>query len=210
MYLNCNPYLGKHLIKCFHLWYNKRHRLQLCVSSGSSWYQILFISQVMRLSCIKIVPPSWSPRDKGLFSTGHTSKHSSSIRKSESENESCSVMSNSLQPHGLYSPRNSPGQNTEVGSHFLLQGIFSTQGSNPGLPHSRWILYQLSHKGSPRRLEWVACPFFIGSFWPRNQTGVSYISGGFFTSWATREAHFRKSASFMLKKKKKKKIPFLS
>ena len=46
-----------------------------------------------------------------------------------------------------------------MGSHSLLQGIFPTQGSNPGLPHWRWILYQLSHKGSPRILEWVAYPF---------------------------------------------------
>ena len=50
----------------------------------------------------------------------------------------------------LYSPWNSPGQNTEKGSLSLLQGIFPTQGSNPGLLHCRWILYQLSHKGSPK------------------------------------------------------------
>ena len=62
--------------------------------------------------------------------------------------ESRSVTSDSLQPHGLYSPWNSPGQNTRVGSHSLLQGIFPTQGSDPGLPHCRQILYQLSHKGS--------------------------------------------------------------
>ena len=43
-------------------------------------------------------------------------------------------------------PRNSPGNNTGVGSHFLLQGILPTQGSNPGLPHCRWILCQLSHR----------------------------------------------------------------
>ena len=57
------------------------------------------------------------------------------------------VVSDSLRPHGLYSPWNSPGQNTGVGSLSLLQGIFPTQGSNPGLPHCRRILYQLSHKG---------------------------------------------------------------
>ena len=56
-------------------------------------------------------------------------------------------MSNSLWPNGLYSPWNSPSQNTGVGSLSLLQGIFPTQGSNSGLPHCRWILYQLSHKG---------------------------------------------------------------
>ena len=62
-----------------------------------------------------------------------------------------SVMSNSLQPHGLYCPWNSLGQNTGVGSLSLLQGIFLTQESNPGLPHCRQILYQLSHQGSPRQ-----------------------------------------------------------
>ena len=64
------------------------------------------------------------------------------------ESESQSVVSNSLKPHGLYSPWNSPGQNTRVGSLCLLLGIFPTQGSNPGLPHCRQIIYQLSHKGS--------------------------------------------------------------
>ena len=79
-------------------------------------------------------------------------------------------------------PWNSLGQNTGVGSLSLLQGIFPTQGSNPGLPHCRWILYQRSHKGSPRLLEWVAYPFSSGSSLPRNQTRVSYIVGGFFTN----------------------------
>ena len=69
--------------------------------------------------------------------------------------ESCIVVSNSLQPHGLYSPWKSPGQNTGVGSLSLLQGIFPSQGLNPGLLHCRWILYELSHKGRPRILEWV-------------------------------------------------------
>ena len=77
-------------------------------------------------------------------------------------------MSDSLGPHGLYVPWNSPGQNTGVGSHSLLQRIFPIQGSNPGLPHWRQILYQLSHKGSPRILEWIAYPFSRGSSQPRN------------------------------------------
>ena len=50
------------------------------------------------------------------------------------------------------------GQNSGVGSLSLLQGIFPTQGLNPGLPHCRQFLYQLSHKGSPRILEWEAYP----------------------------------------------------
>ena len=122
--------------------------------------------------------------------------------------ESFSVMSSSLQPHGLYSGEgnssplqdscleipvdrgalmgyihgvtesdmterlwNSPGQNTREDSLSLLQGIFPTQGLNPGLPHCRWILYQLSQKGSPRILERVAYPFFRGSSQARNQPG---------------------------------------
>ena len=66
---------------------------------------------------------------------------------------SCSVLSNSLQPHGLQptrllGPWNSPGKNTGIGCHSLLQGIFPTQGMNPGLLHCRWILYHLRHQGS--------------------------------------------------------------
>ena len=102
----------------------------------------------------------------------------------ESESESHSVVSDSLWPYGLYSPWNSPGQHTGVGSLSLLQGFFPTQGSNPGLPHCRQIPYQLSHQGSPRILEWVAYPFSRGSSWPWNQTGVSCIAGEFFTNWA--------------------------
>ena len=104
------------------------------------------------------------------------------------ESESRSVVSNSLRRHGLYSPWNSPGQNTGVDSFSLLQGIFPTQASNPGLLHRRRILYQLNHQGSPRILEWVAYPFSRGSSQPRNRTGVSCIVGRFFTNWATREA----------------------
>ena len=95
-----------------------------------------------------------------------------------------------LRPHGLYSPWNSPGQNTGAGSLSLLQGIFPTQGLNPGLLHCWWIFYQLRHKGSPRILEWVAYPFSRGSSQPRNQTGVSCIAGRLFTNWAMRKAYF--------------------
>ena len=106
------------------------------------------------------------------------------------KSESCSVVSDSLWPHGLYSLWNSPGQNTGVGSLSLLQRIFPAQGSNPGLPHCRQILYQLCHKGSPRILEWLAYPFSSGSPRPRDWTRVSCIASRFFTSWATREAHW--------------------
>ena len=96
-----------------------------------------------------------------------------------SESEICSVVPDSLQPpFGSLQARILEW----VGSHSLLQGIFTTQGSNPGLLHCKRILYQLSHKGSPRIEEWVAYPFSRGSSLPRNQTGVSCIAGRFFTS----------------------------
>ena len=97
-------------------------------------------------------------------------------------------MSDSLWSHGLYSLWILPGHNTGVGSLSFLQGIFPTQGSNPGLPHCRQILYQLSYKGSPRILEWVAYSFSSGSSQSRNPTGVSCIAGWFCTNWAIREA----------------------
>ena len=93
-----------------------------------------------------------------------------------------------LWPHGLYSPWNSPGQNIGVDSCILLEGIFPTQGLNPGLPHCLWILYQLSRKGSPRILEWVAYPFSRECSRHRNWTMISRFAGGFFTNWATGEA----------------------
>ena len=108
-------------------------------------------------------------------------------------------MSDSLQPHGLYHPWNSLGY-TGVDSLSLLQGIFPTQGSNPGLPLCRQILYQLSYKGIPRILEWVA--FSRGYSWPRNRIGVFCIAGGFFTNWAIKRAHNRykvNSSSWVLR-----------
>ena len=75
-----------------------------------------------------------------------------------------SCLTHSLGPHGLYSPWNSPGQNTGMGSLSLLQGIFPIQGLNPGLLHCRWILYQLSHKGSPQSVkseDYLLCAWWI-------------------------------------------------
>ena len=104
--------------------------------------------------------------------------------------ESRSVVPDSLRPHGLYSPWNSPGLNTGVGSCALLQRIFSTQGSNPGLPRGRRILYQPSHQGNSRILEGEAYPFSGGIFLTQqsNRGRVSCIIGRFFTNWAITEA----------------------
>ena len=120
-------------------------------------------------------------------------------------------MSDSLRSHRLYSPWNSPGQNTGVDSLSLLPGIFPTQGLNPGFPHCWQIPYQLSHKGSPRILEWVAYPFSSGSSWPRDQTGVflhcrqipyqlSYEGS---PDWINKMCYIQTQILFSLKKKKK-------
>ena len=105
---------------------------------------------------------------------GETSNLSNKIRYTKGifhASESHSIMSNTLRPHGLYSLWNSLGQNIGVHSLFFTQGIFPTQGYNPGLLHCRWILYQLSHKGRSRILDGAAYPFSSRSSWPRNRTG---------------------------------------
>ena len=78
----------------------------------------------------------------------------------------CSVVSSSLRPHGLWptrllSPWVSPGKNTGVGCHFLLQRIFPTQGSNPGLLHCKQIVYHLRPWGSPRTTESQATVYWV-------------------------------------------------
>ena len=75
--------------------------------------------------------------------------------------ESRSVMSDSATPWTIQSMEFS-SQNTGVGSLSLLQWIFPTQKLNRGLLHYKRILYQLSHQGSPRILEWVVYPFSSG------------------------------------------------
>ena len=77
-------------------------------------------------------------------------------------------------PPGFSVHGESPGKNIGMGFHALLQGIFLTQELNPGFQYCEWILYHLSHQGSPRILEWVAYPFSRGSSQPRNWTKVSW------------------------------------
>ena len=91
---------------------------------------------------------------------------------------------------GSFIHGDSPGKNTAVGCHALLQGIFPTQGSNRSLLQCRWILYHLSQQGSPRILKRVACPFSRGTSQPRSQARVSCFAGRFFTSWATGDKQY--------------------
>ena len=88
----------------------------------------------------------------------------------------------------LYSPWDSPGQNIGVSSRSLLQGIFPTQGSNPGLPHCRQILYQLSYQGSLLWGEVDGKCFFRGrcispSVWEGRRESHLYLEKGRFSLW---------------------------
>ena len=91
----------------------------------------------------------WCPRESHLRCQDTMLSEDSPKLASRAASESSSVVSDSLKPYGLESPWNSPSQNTGVGSCSLFQGIFPTEGSNPGLLHCRLILYQLSYQGSP-------------------------------------------------------------
>ena len=97
----------------------------------------------VRSSSQKSGPSSWGKGNSILFLTSESSDV-------VTESEGHSVVSDSLVPHEVYSPWNSPGQNTEAHSLSLLQGIIPSQGSNPGLLGCRQILYHLSHQGSPK------------------------------------------------------------
>ena len=107
------------------------------------YYMISFIIQkVIQMNLL-----GWPKSSFGFSITSY---------RKESQSKSHSVVSNSLPPHGPYGPWNSLDQDTGVGSLSLFQRIFPTQGSNPGLPHCSRVLYQLSHQGSPRTLDWLA------------------------------------------------------
>ena len=119
-------------------------------SWGYGFKEVSFSVEVITIYC---------PLSKRNFLNWTRDRNSISIINKVKVSESCPTLCNFTD------------QNTGVGSLYHLQGIFPTQGLNPGLPHCRQILYQLSHKGSPRILEWVAYPFSSGSSRPRNWTG---------------------------------------
>ena len=100
----------------------------------------------------------------------------------------CDPMDCSLPSSSVH--KDFPGKNTGVGCHALLQRMLPTQRSNPGLPHCRQILYQLSHQGSPRILEWVSLTLLQGIF-PTQE-----LNQGLLHCRATREAHILHSLLF--------------
>ena len=114
-----------------------------------------------------------------------------------------SVITNSMSPNGptlwdpleptrLLCPWNSPGKNIGVGSHSLLQGIFLTQGSNLGLLYCRWILYHLSHQGSPQKTHLLILPTnslargSVGAYQADERAGVARLCCRVSGRWAGR------------------------
>ena len=108
-----------------------------------------------------------------------------------SGSESSSVMSDSLQPHGLYSPcMTNPAQNTGVGSLSLLQGIFPTQGSNPGLPALQVDSLPAEPQGKPKNTGVGSLSLLQRIFLAQKSNWcLSCIAGRFFTNWAIRESN---------------------
>ena len=118
---------------------------------GGAWWAAIYGVTQSRTQLKRLSSSSSSSIDtcRGMNESPHKYEQYKSKKS-----ESCSVISDSLQPHGLQPARllcpwDSPGQDTGVGSHSLFQGIFPTQGSKPGLLHFRQIIYQLSYQGSP-------------------------------------------------------------
>ena len=126
------------------------------------------------------------------------------------ESESSSVMSDSLQPHGLYSPRNSPGQNTGVGSLSLLPQDFPNSGTESRSPALQEDSLPAEPQGKPKNTAVIPYPFSSRSSWARNRTMVSCIAGRFFTNWAIREALHTEGSRFKLKGKSVKSTNLLS
>ena len=110
----------------------------------STAHQLLIAFSAKVLFATAHHPDGLNMRIRGYLRRAHSTgpRTQKALHPETRESEHCSVVS--LRPHGLHSPWNSPGRNTGVGSLSLLQGFCPTQGSSPGLPHCRLILYQLN------------------------------------------------------------------
>ena len=114
------------------MWPGLQYELSLPLYRGHAFLQGIFLTHGLNPCLLCLL--HWQAGSLPLAPPGtHHCNHSCVLALKNSKAESCSVVSDSLLPHGLYSPYNSPGQNTGVDSLSLLQGIFPTQGSNPCL-----------------------------------------------------------------------------
>ena len=187
-------------------WTEEPGRLQSIGWVGHNWATISYSQPHMRKRSENLFV-----RDKKTFkelSLSYSSRHSHQLSPiikllcKACVYVSSSVLSNSLQPHGLgptrlLCPWNSPGKNTGVGCHFLLQCMKVKSESE--VTQSCLALLDPMDSSLPgssvhgifqaRVLEWVAILFSKGSSQPSDWTQVSCIAGRFFAAWATMEAH---------------------
>ena len=123
--------------------------LQAPHCSPSAALQVLFPGPLLTTSYLVSLPGGYRPSNSlPLRLQGWKWKWSRSV-------ESDSLRPQGLQPTRLLCPWDFPSKGTRVGCHFLLQGIFPTQGSNPGLLHRRQMLYHLSHRGWLQKKTWL-------------------------------------------------------
>ena len=155
----------------------EEHAVQTQTGAGRSPHQV---SEGRKGKVAQSCPTFCDPR--GLFMEFSRPEYRPFPSPGDLPNPGTEPRSPALQVDFLPGEPQGKPKKTGVVSLSLLQGIFPTQGLNPGLPRCKWILYQWSHKGSPRKLEWVAYPFSRGSSRPRNRTRVSCIAGRFFVS----------------------------
>ena len=164
---------------------------------------------VIGIPCIPPIlnPPPTSPSTISLWAV---SKHHHSVGKSKNTSgstfynvlwlvtQSCPTLFDPIdcRPPCSSVHGDSPSKNTGVDCHFLLQGMFTTQESNPELLNCRWILYCLRHQRNPSILEWASYPFSRGSSWPRSWTGVSCM-------WIIYQLSCQGSLHFILRMLKK-------
>ena len=135
-----------------------KHRLQAATGGGR---KLILLSKLVCMKVAQLCPtlrPPWTYSPRPEHWSGQTFPSPGNLPNPGIKPRTLTLQADSLPAE----PQGKP-KNTGVGSVSLLQGIFPTQGSNPGLSHCRRILYQLSRKGNPRVLEWVAYPFSSGS-----------------------------------------------
>ena len=134
--------------------------MQLLGTSGKFLGRIMELCYCQHSTVLWWTPSGVFTEKTELYNCGGNGKQSLESRESEISTGAAVPQSGHLEalvaPPGTSVHRDSPGKNTGVGCHSLLHEIFPTQRTNPGLLHCRWILYQLSHQGSPRILEWLA------------------------------------------------------
>ena len=157
--------------------------------SSTIWHYLIFLCYLHFLSSTNsLLETSWNTHFL-LNKQSPFHLHSVGYCYMEwSETESCSVIvlpfvTHERWPTRLFCPWNSPGQNTGVGSLSLLQGVFPTQGLNPGLPHCRWILYHRSTREALVECSPLFLVIYFLFFWIQHKKWANTLTFSIKSSW---------------------------